>query len=98
MGVLNVEINGVKVLQGRLSGINIKDFIRPDLLELLSKELKEAEVIHFSIAVGNEEEKRLITLAHLHPKDAENGTITIDVAEDKDMDRIVNVLNSLKEE
>lgn len=93
-----MEINGVKVLQGRLSGISLGDFINPDLLELLSKELKEAQVIHFSIAVGNEEEKRLITLAHLRPEDAENGVLTIDVAEDKDMDRIVTVLNSFQEE
>lgn len=98
MGELNVEINGMKVLQGRIPDVSLKEFINPKLLEQMSKRLEEPEIIQMSIIIGKDDERRLITLSHYQPKDAEDKIVTIDVAEDKDIDDFLNIIKCLKEE
>lgn len=87
-----MEINGLKVLEGRLNDLNLKDFLNPKFSELLEKELDNPVVIHLGIAVGAGEDQKLLSLAHTRREHAENNELTIKVPHEDQMDQILNVI------
>lgn len=93
-----MEIDGLKVLQGRKDELNLKDFINPDFIDILEKQLGSAKIVHLGIATGPEDEESLIVLAHNRSEHVKDNIVTITVSKDEQMNQILDAIKSYKEE
>lgn len=87
-----MELNGVRVLKGRVSDLSLKDVLNPKFYELLEEELEDAKVIHLGIALGTEEDQSIISMGHSRQEDVEKGELVIEVSKEEDIDQILNVI------
>jgi hypothetical protein len=93
-----MEMNGLKVLEGRLENISLKKFLNPKFLELIEKELDDAKVIHLGIASGPSDDQNVISLAHIKSEHANDNILSIRVRKEEQMDQIISVIKLFNRE
>lgn len=93
-----MEINGIKVLEGKIPNMNLEDFLRPEFVELLKKEMDDVKVIHIGLATGLKDDQRIISLGHVSAEDFNNNLLDIKVRKDEELDQIIDIIKALNKE
>jgi hypothetical protein len=89
-----MELNGIKVLEGKMPKMNLENFLKPEFVELLKNEMEDVKVIHIGLATGSKDEQHISSLAHVSSEDFKNNMLSIKVKEENELDQILDVIKS----
>lgn len=83
-------------VQVRLDGINVRQLVDQELLELLESKFKKIKAINLTLIV-DDDIKDMITISHPFVDLEEGNKIIIDVNEPETLKKTIEVLRSYKE-
>lgn len=93
-----MDMNGLNVLEVRMPGVNLENFLHPELLELLKKEMEDVKIIHIGLASGKDDEKYVSSLAHICSKHSKENILSINVKKEEHMDQLVDAIKLFNKE
>lgn len=92
VGGINMERDGMEILQVLLKDFALKEAIDPKFFGNLQKEFDNVKIVSIIVAVGDDEEPGAISLLHPTPEDVKQKRIIIDTKNTEHLDKVISVI------